>query len=75
VAGAIAGQVRSQGQATAQAIGAQAVNQMVKATVLAGRVLGEEGPTLICVPSFAQTTVDGEERTAIRFAIRPTQFA
>jgi stage V sporulation protein S len=70
VAGAIAGQLRTQGQTFAQAIGPHAVNQMLKAASLAGRFLSEEGRTLVCIPTFTQTSIEGKERTAIRLYMR-----
>ena len=57
VAGAIAGMVKDGVSVEIQAVGAGAVNQAVKA--------------IACVPSFADIVIDGEYRTAIRFAVDP----
>jgi stage V sporulation protein S len=50
VAGAIAGVIREHKRAEVQAIGAGAVNQAVKALVLAKGYLAEDGITVVCVP-------------------------
>lgn len=71
VAGAIAGVMRDVKHAEVQAIGAGAVNQAVKAIVIAKGYLAEEGVHIVCVPSFVEVDIDTEERTAIRFDITP----
>ena len=53
VAGAIAGIVREHKHAEVQAIGAGAVNQAVKARVLATGYLRDDGINVTCVPEFA----------------------
>lgn len=71
VAGAIAGVVREQGRAEIQAIGAGAVNQAVKATAIARGFLALDGLDVVCVPTFADVEIGGQERTAIRISIEP----
>lgn len=71
VAGAIAGVVREQGRAQVQAIGAGAVNQAVKACAIARGFLALDGMDVICVPTFADVEIGGQERTAIRISIEP----
>ena len=71
VAGAIAGVVREHHRAEVQAIGAAAVNQAVKALVLATRYLREDGIHIQCVPEFAEVTIEDKERTAIKLVIEP----
>ncbi len=71
VAGAIAGVMRESEHAEVQAIGAGAVNQAVKAIVIAKGYLAEEGVNIFCVPSFVDVDIDDQERTAIRFVIEP----
>jgi len=71
VAGAIAGVMRDVHRAEVQAIGAGAVNQAVKATIIAKGFLKEEGVEIVCVPSFVEIDIDGQERTAIRLVIEP----
>lgn len=71
VAGAIAGVMRESAHAEVQAIGAGAVNQAVKAIVIAKGYLAEEDVHIVCVPSFVDVDIDDQERTAIRFVIEP----
>lgn len=71
VAGAIAGVIRERGRAEVQAIGASAVNQAVKAVAIARGYLQEEGYDIICVPSFTEVEINGQERTAVRFVVEP----
>lgn len=75
VAGAIAGVMREAHHAEVQAIGAGAVNQAVKAIVIAKGYLAEEGVYITCIPSFVDIDIDSQERTAIRFAIQPLPAA
>ncbi len=69
VAGAIAGVMREKGQVDVQAIGAGAVNQAVKAVIIARGYLELDGIDIICVPSFVEVMIDGQERTAVRLGI------
>lgn len=71
VAGAIAGVVREHHRAEVQAIGAGAVNQAVKALVLATGYLRNDGINVSAVPEFADVTIDDKIRTAIRLVIEP----
>ena len=69
VAGAIAGVIREHKRAEVQAIGAGAVNQAVKALVLAVGYLNGDGIQVVCVPEFADVTIDDKVRTAIKLVI------
>lgn len=71
VAGAIAGVVREHKRAEVQAIGAGAVNQAIKATVLAKGYLAEDGIQVICLPEFVDVDIDGKIRTAIKLTVEP----
>ncbi|MCA9950016.1 MAG: stage V sporulation protein S [Anaerolineales bacterium] len=71
VAGAIAGVMREAHRAEVQAIGAGAVNQALKATIIAKGYLEEEDVYIVCTPSFVDIEIDGQERTAIRLLIEP----
>lgn len=71
VAGAIAGVIREQKRAEVQAIGAGAVNQAVKAIVLAKNFLSQEGVELVCIPEFVNIEIDDKVRTAIKFVVEP----
>jgi stage V sporulation protein S len=72
VAGAIAGVVREHHRAEVQAIGAGAVNQAMKALVLATGYLKNDGIYVSCVPEFADVTIEDKVRTAIRLIIEPS---
>ena len=69
VAGAIAGVMREVSRAEVQAIGAGAVNQALKAIVIAKGYLAEEGVYIVCDPSFVEVDIDDQERTAIRIVV------
>ena len=69
VAGAIAGVIRGGTNADVQAIGAGAVNQAIKAVAIARGYLEEDGIDIVCVPSFVEIDIDGQERTAVRFSV------
>ncbi len=71
VAGAIAGIVREHKHAEVQAIGAGAVNQAVKALVLATGYLKLDGINVTCVPEFANVMIEEKERTAIKLVVLP----
>lgn len=74
LAGAICKQIRHRGYAVAQAMGASATNQMVKAIVIARSYLAEEGLDLLCTATtipLGQFDETGEEVMAIRMEIRP----
>jgi stage V sporulation protein S len=71
VAGAIAGVIREHMHAEVQAIGAGAVNQAIKALVLATGYLKNDGIDVACVPEFADVAIDDKVRTAIKLVIEP----
>ena len=71
VAGAIAGVMREHKHAEVQAIGAGAVNQAVKALVLATGYLAGDGISIVCVPQFVDVEIDGKVRTAIKLVVDP----
>ncbi len=73
VAGAIAGVIREHKRAEVQAIGAGAVNQAVKALVLATGYLKEDGIQIVCTPEFADVTIDDKIRTAIKIVVVPRE--
>ncbi|HEY56986.1 MAG TPA: stage V sporulation protein S [Anaerolineae bacterium] len=69
VAGAIAGVFREHRRAEVQAIGAGAVNQAVKALVLARSYLAEDGLNVAFVAGFTDVTINEKVRTAIKFTV------
>jgi stage V sporulation protein S len=71
VAGAIAGVMRDHKHAEVQAIGAGAVNQAIKALILATGYLKDDGIEIACVPQFVDVEIDDKVRTAIRLVIDP----
>ena len=75
VAGAIALSLKEDGQLDIQAIGANAINQMVKSIAIARGQLSPNGFDLVCVPSFIIINFDeGIERTAIKFEVKLTKL-
>ena len=72
VAGAIAGVVREHHRAEVQAIGAGAINQAMKALILATGYLKNDGIFVTCVPEFADVTIEDKVRTAIKLVIEPS---
>ena len=71
VAGAIAGVMREHRYAEVQSIGAGAVNQSVKAIILAKGYLINDGIDIICYPEFVDVEIDGKVRTAIKIVVTP----
>jgi len=73
VAGAIAGVFREHQRAEVQAIGAGAINQAVKAIILATGYLKDDGVFVAFVPEFAEITIEDKIRTAIKFVVEPKE--
>ena len=71
VAGAIAGVVREHKFAEVQSIGAGAVNQSVKAIILAKGYLANDGIDVVFVPEFVDVEIDDKVRTAIKLTVFP----
>jgi stage V sporulation protein S len=71
VAGAIAGVIRDHKYAEVQAIGAGAVNQSIKALVLATSYLAEDGIDVSFKPEFVDVEINGNVRTAIKLIVQP----
>jgi stage V sporulation protein S len=69
VAGAIAAVLRNSGSVEIQAIGAGAVNQAVKSVAIARAYVVQDGIDMVCVPSFTKTSVNDEEKTAIKILV------
>ncbi|MFQ6102412.1 MAG: stage V sporulation protein S [Anaerolineae bacterium] len=75
VAGAIAGVMRERGHVDVQAIGAGAVNQAIKAVIIARGYLELDGIDIICIPSFVEVMIDDQERTAVRLSIEKREIS
>jgi Uncharacterized protein conserved in bacteria len=71
VAGALAAALRDHVSAEVQAVGAGAVNQAVKAIAITRGFVAPNGIDLVVVPAFSEITIEGEERTAIKFIVEP----
>lgn len=71
VAGALAAVLRAKGSVELQAIGAGAVNQAVKAIAITRGFVAPNGIDLVAIPAFTKVEIEGEERTAIRFLVKP----
>ena len=71
VAGAIAGVVREHKRAEVQAIGAGAVNQAVKALILATGYLKGDGIDVVAIPEFVNVEIEDKIRTAIKLVVEP----
>jgi stage V sporulation protein S len=71
VAGAIAGVVREHKRADVQAIGAGAVNQAIKALILATAYLKSDNIFVVCVPEFVDVEIEDKIRTAIKLVVEP----
>lgn len=71
VAGALAAVLREEGRAEIQAVGAGAVNQAIKAIAIARGFVAPNGIDLVVIPAFSEISIEGEERTAIKFIVEP----
>ena len=69
VAGALAAVLRERETAEMQAVGAGAINQAVKAIAIARSYLRAGEIDVLCVPSFIEVEINGNERTGISLAI------
>lgn len=72
VAGAITGIIAEKGKVELQAIGAGAINQVVKAIAIARGFVAASGVDLVCIPAFSTVNIEGEERTGMKFIVRGT---
>ena len=69
VAGAICAVIRTGESAEVQAVGAGAVNQAIKAAAIARVFMSEEQVDAVCIPSFEELDVGGEQKTGIRLIV------
>lgn len=69
LAGALAAVIRKDGAVELQAIGAGSINQAVKAIAIARGYVAPNGINLICIPTFVELEIGGEERTALKFTV------
>ncbi len=71
VAGALTGAIKERNVVELQAVGAGAVNQAIKAIAIARGFLAPSGIDLAFIPAFIDIEIEGEERTAIKFIVKP----
>jgi len=71
VAGAIAGVFREFKHAEVQAIGASAVNQAVKALVIARGYLTRDSLNIMFIAEFVDVQIEDKVLTAIKFTVEP----
>lgn len=69
VAGSIAKNFQEGKRVELDAVGAGAINQMVKACAIARRFLAPLGRDIAIIPAFTTTLIDGVEKTAIKFIV------
>lgn len=69
VAGALAGVMKVQENATIQTVGAGALNQAIKAIAIARGFLVPIGIDIMVIPTFSDITINGEDRTAIQLHV------
>lgn len=69
VAGAIAHVVTKDGKVEIQAVGAGAVNQALKAIIIARGFVATVGEELVCTPGFMDVTIEEEKKTAIKIKV------
>lgn len=69
VAGSIVKSIEDRKDVELKAIGASAVNQMVKAVATARGILASKGVDILIKPGFSETIINDEEKTMILFKI------
>lgn len=72
VGAAIEHAVRKEGRAQSQGVEAEAVYQMVKATILAKWRLAKEDVDIIIKPDYVMVEINGQERLAVGFTVHST---
>lgn len=70
VAGAIVALVKENEKVEIQIIGAGALNQAMKAIVIARGYIAPMGIDLTCKPAFTTVEVEGEDRTGMKLIIK-----
>lgn len=70
LAGYLARQFESTNEVSLLVVGAGALNQAIKATIIAKTFLAAQGHSLIVLPAFANVQIGPDEKTAIRLAVQ-----
>lgn len=68
-AGSLAAVLKEYGYADVKAIGAASVNQAAKAITIARGHMAPLGVDIVIIPAFETTTIDGNEKTRMRFRV------
>lgn len=69
VAGALANALREKDSLEIQAIGAGALNQAIKAIIIARGFVAPSGKNIGVIPAFTNILIDSEEKTAIKLIV------
>lgn len=69
VAGALSNVLKNTNVAEIQVVGAGALNQGIKAIIIARGYIAPSGKNLVCIPAFSDIAIEGEERTAIKLIV------
>lgn len=69
LAGAIVAVLKEEKSVELSGVGGGAINQAVKAVAIGRTFVESDGYELICIPSFIDIKIDGEDRTAIKVII------
>ena len=69
LAGSIAQAIRQDLKVEIQCVGAGAINQAIKASIVANGMLSQQGISTLLKPYFNDILIDGERRTAIVFEV------
>ncbi|MFP4465990.1 MAG: stage V sporulation protein S [Candidatus Goldiibacteriota bacterium] len=69
VAGSIVNNIREGKTVDIVAMGANAVNQTVKAIAIAGEYAQPEGYDVLCRPGFTHLEIEGETRSAVKISV------
>ena len=69
VAGALSNVLKNTNVTEIQAVGAGALNQAIKAIIIARGYVAPSGKNLVCIPAFSDISIEGEERTAIKLIV------
>ncbi len=71
IADAVAEEIRVNGIAEIQSVGADALNKAIEAIAIARANLTPSGVDIVCIPALADMIIDGEKKTEIRLTVEP----
>lgn len=70
IAGAIAGQIKDCNKSELRTVGAGAINQAMKAIIIAKGFLAPIGIDIVCIPAFTEIETDGNTITGIKLVVK-----